>query len=156
MTRFILDTGILLGIVRKSGFAKYVEKKYRISESPNTSFVSVASVAELESLVYQFGWGESKQNMLAETLAKFPKVVIDMSVVKTFADIVAFSQGKHPKLRLPDGMSARNMGDNDIWIAATAVSLKATLITLDRDFDHLCGVFLDLIYIDQKLTEDDV
>jgi len=47
------------------------------------------------------------------------------------------------------------MGDNDIWIAATASVLKATLLTTDRDFDHLDGVFLRVFYIDQKLTAAD-
>lgn len=35
------------------------------------------------------------------------------------------------------GMSARNMGKNDLWIAATASALDLTLLTTDRDFDHL-------------------
>jgi predicted nucleic acid-binding protein len=44
------------------------------------------------------------------------------------------------------------MGKNDIWIAATASVLNATLITTDNDFDHLNGVFLPVIYIDPKTT----
>ena len=47
------------------------------------------------------------------------------------------------------------MGDNDIWIAATSSVLKAVLLTTDHDFDHLDGVFLKVIYIDQKLTPAD-
>ncbi len=41
-------------------------------------------------------------------------------------------------------MSARNMGKNDLWIAATAHILGAKLLTTDGDFNHLDGVFLDL------------
>ena len=40
------------------------------------------------------------------------------------------------------------MGKNDLWIAATASVLKAILFTTDRDFDHLDGEFLEVIYID--------
>ena len=47
------------------------------------------------------------------------------------------------------------MGKNDIWIAATAALLGAQLVTVDRDFDHLHGIFFDVIYIDQKLTPAD-
>lgn len=36
-------------------------------------------------------------------------------------------------------MSARNMGKNDLWIAATAAMSEATLLTTDNDFDHLDG-----------------
>ena len=31
-------------------------------------------------------------------------------------------------------MTARNMGKNDVWIAATAYVLRATLVTTDKDF----------------------
>jgi hypothetical protein len=58
------------------------------------------------------------------------------------AEIDAFSQGKLPGKRLE--MSARNMGKNDLWIAATAVVLDATLITTDHDFDHLAKNFVRL------------
>ena len=29
------------------------------------------------------------------------------------------------------------MGKNDLWIAACAAATRATLVTLDRDFEHL-------------------
>ncbi|MBK9016619.1 MAG: PIN domain-containing protein [Saprospiraceae bacterium] len=45
-------------------------------------------------------------------------------------------------------MSARNMGKNDLWIAATAHATQATLLTTDMDFNHLDGVFFDLERID--------
>ena len=48
------------------------------------------------------------------------------------------------------------MGKNDLWIAATASVLKANLLVIDHDFDHLDGVFLNRIYIDQKWTAADV
>ena len=38
------------------------------------------------------------------------------------------------------------MGKNDLWIAATAASINATLVTSDKDFGHLDGVFLNVIY----------
>ena len=40
------------------------------------------------------------------------------------------------------------MGKNDLWIAAAASVYDLTLITTDKDFDHLNGVFLDVIYVD--------
>jgi predicted nucleic acid-binding protein len=40
----------------------------------------------------------------------------------------------------------------DLRIAATASLLNAKLLTIDSDFNHLDGVFLEVIYIDQKLT----
>lgn len=48
------------------------------------------------------------------------------------------------------GMSSRNMGKNDLWIAAAASVLNAKLLTTDKDFDHLNEEFLEVIYIDHK------
>jgi predicted nucleic acid-binding protein len=56
-----------------------------------------------------------------------------------------YSQGKEPLKPLPKGVSARNMGKNDIWIAATAAISYSTLITTDNDFEHLENVFINLI-----------
>ena len=40
------------------------------------------------------------------------------------------------------------MGKNDIWIAATASVYDLTLITTDKDFNHLKGEYINLEYID--------
>jgi predicted nucleic acid-binding protein len=44
----------------------------------------------------------------------------------------------------------RTMGKNDVWIAATAHVAAATLLTTDRDFDHLGPAYLRRIYIDPQ------
>jgi len=62
-------------------------------------------------------------------------------IYRAYADIDAYSQSNHPTLSLPQGMTARNMGKNDLWIAATAHVLRATLVTTDKDFDHLQHFF---------------
>jgi len=49
-------------------------------------------------------------------------------------------------------MSARTIGDNDLWVAAVASVLNASLITTDKDFDVLHGVFLDRIFVDPNST----
>jgi tRNA(fMet)-specific endonuclease VapC len=77
--------------------------------------------------------------------------IIDINndaILQKYAEIDAFSQGKLFGKSLPIGMSARNMGKNDLWIAATASIVNVTLLTTDMDFDHLNGVFLPVIYID--------
>ncbi len=39
-------------------------------------------------------------------------------------------------------MTSRNMGKNDLWIAATTLLFNATLLTTDHDFEHLTPQFL--------------
>ena len=58
-------------------------------------------------------------------------------VVETYAEI--------------DNYSKRNgvpMGKNDLWIAATAAVTGARLLTTDKDFDHLDGVYLERDWLD--------
>jgi predicted nucleic acid-binding protein len=149
MARYILDTGILLGYLRGAQFAAYVEQCYSPFNPPNVAAMSVVSIGELYSLATQLNWGDEKRNKLAGLLQKVPGVnIYSDDVIRQYAEIDAFSQGKHPNKIL--GTTSRNMGKNDLWIAATASVLHATLLTTDDDFDHLNGVFLTAIYIDQS------
>ena len=34
----------------------------------------------------------------------------------------------------------KSMAENDLWIAATAIDLGATLVTRDRDFQDIVGL----------------
>ncbi|GAB4037726.1 hypothetical protein [Spirosoma gilvum] len=61
-----------------------------------------------------------------------------------YATVDAYSQGELPNDPLPAGTSARNMGKNDIWIAATSLFYDAELRTSDNDFDHLSAIGLKL------------
>lgn len=41
-------------------------------------------------------------------------------------------------------VTPRNMGKNDLWIAAAAALLGLKLITTDQDFNHLHRVFIEV------------
>jgi predicted nucleic acid-binding protein len=157
MDKFVLDTGIILGYLRGAGYAEYVEKKHRLFSPPNIPLISIVSKGEIYSLAVQRDWGGGKLNLLGELLRKLPVVDINNEqIIQRYAEIDAYSLSKDRKRPLPAGQTARVMGKNDLWIAATTSVLKATLLTTDHDFDHLDGVFLTIAYIDQKLTVADV
>jgi predicted nucleic acid-binding protein len=59
--------------------------------------------------------------------------------------IDAYSQGKHPDYQPIVAFNARNMGKNDLWIAATAFLYGIPLVTTDHDFDHLHPDFIEVI-----------
>ena len=156
MATYLLDTGILLGYVRGAGFAEYTERKFAVSQPPNVPLISIVSKGEIYSLAMQFGWGNQKKQELDTLLRRIPSVDINTDrIIHRYAEIDAYSQGKDRSKPLPPGMSSRNMGKNDIWIAATASVLNATLLTIDENFQHLDGVFLTVFQIDQKLTAAD-
>ena len=156
MEKFILDTGIVLGYATAASYAEYVEKKFELFKPPRIAMMSIVSKGEIYSLAIQRRWGERKLKVLEELLRKLPVVDInDEQIIQRYSEIDAYSLSKDPLRRLPKGQTARIMGKNDLWIAATASVLKARLLTTDHDFDHLAGVFLDVLYVDPKLTAAD-
>jgi predicted nucleic acid-binding protein len=151
MSRYVLDTNIVLGMLRDAPYAKHVLNTFQPFSAPNLAVQSITSVAELEALGFRLKWGNSRFEKLAELIRKIPQQDINHpSILRMYAEIDAYRQNGHPETRLPSGQSAFAMGDNDIWIAATASVMKASLLTTDKDFLPLNGIFLDVIWIDPK------
>ena len=150
MTTFVLDTGMLLGYLRDAPYAEFADRHFGVLDPPNLSVISVVTAGEIHSLALQLGWGQERLDRLNNLLRQFPQVDINSpEVIDAYAQIDAYSQGKHPSRKLPRPLTSRNMGKNDVWIAATASTLQGTLLTTDRDFNHLDGVFLSVEFIDQ-------
>lgn len=151
MALYVLDTGVLVGYIRAAPFADFVERRYQPAQPPNSAVVPEVVVAELRSLALQRGWQGVKISKLDELVRNFAIVPISHpSVIDRFAELDAYRLGKHPRRPLPVATPARSIGDNDLWIAAVASVLNATLLTTDYDFDVFDGVFLKRIYIDQS------
>lgn len=149
MSTYVLDTGIILGYAKGAGYAKYVDQTYSISALPNIGVISVVTEGEMLSIAKQRGWGHVKALALHEMLNTIPTIDINnQRILDAYAEIDAYSQGKCTPSHLPAVSSSRNMGKNDIWIAATATVLKAILVTTDQHFSHLDGKYMDVIYID--------
>jgi tRNA(fMet)-specific endonuclease VapC len=101
------------------------------------------TLGELKSFAIQRTWGTTKLKRLEILLAEFVLFDINQTpIIERYAEIDAFSQNLLPEK--PLGQTPRNMGKNDIWIAATASVSEAVLLTTDHDFDHLNKVFLKL------------
>ena len=93
----------------------------------NPFLLSIVTVGELHSLTHQFGWGTAKKRALETLLGDFTWVDINnRAILLAYREIDAWS----PSV-------GRTMGKNDVWIAATARVTNTTLLTTDRDFDHL-------------------
>jgi predicted nucleic acid-binding protein len=147
MPTYVLDTNILVGYIRGATYAAYVDRHYGPTKNPNLSTVSIASVGEIYSFALRRKWEEQKRKVLLDLLQSIPTTPIrHQLIVQKYAEIDAYNHGQHPTHSLPS--SARSMSNNDIRIAATASALNATLLTTDRDFDHLNNLFLSVSYID--------
>lgn len=145
---YLLDTNILLIYIRDTEFTRKLEEKVKILNPSNNLVISVVSLGEIKSIGKQNRWGEKKIKRLFEVLDRFLIADINVSeIIEKYAEIDAYSQGKLEGKK--SKLSARNMGKNDIWIAATASVLELELITTDGDFSHLEGEYLKLRKIDQ-------
>ncbi len=138
---YLYDTNILLHYIRQSTVMQYVEASFQPFSEEHEPWVCVVSHGELRSIAIQNKWGAKRIQEMFEMLDNF--LLIDIGskdIYNRYAEIDAFSQGKLPGR--PLHLTSRNMGKNDLWIAATASILGATLLTTDVDFEHLDGAFL--------------
>ena len=148
---FLWDTNILLHRIRQSVSFQKWEGEHHFFDKGNRNFISIVSVGEIHSLALQRNWGMKKMKVLGTALDKLsPLVIAKRSVVQAYATIDAYSQNKLASKPLPLRLTSRNMGKNDLWIAATTHVINARLVTTDHDFDHLDGQFLKLLKVSSK------
>jgi tRNA(fMet)-specific endonuclease VapC len=147
MNNILLDTNILIHLVRGNAIAQKVKEYVGTLNDPQL-FVSVVNIAEAESLMLQWNWSPEKMESLKRLIASFIAIDIEQNnkeLIDAYIIIDAYSQGKTPSTNgeLLNN-SSRNMGKNDLWIAATAYAMNAMLLTTDGDFDHLDKSFINL------------
>ncbi|MEP7220463.1 MAG: type II toxin-antitoxin system VapC family toxin [Bacteroidota bacterium] len=138
---YILDTNILLLIVRNGNIAEYIERRYKLRSSPFRPLISAVSLGELYALADRNKWGEQKKKVLM--LLEVELVVLDINrpdILKAFA-----------KARNVSRANGKSLSDNDLWIAATASVAGATLLTTDKDFDALYPEHIEREWIDPNV-----
>lgn len=135
---YLLDTNILLHLVRQDALARWVEATYAFIGRGVSPLTTIISEGEMRSLALQFRWGPARVARLDTLLARALSVPLDFTgVIDAYARIDAHCR----RLGTP-------LGENDTWIAATAHATGARLLTTDRDFDHLDPAFLTRDWID--------
>ncbi len=150
MSMYLVDTNILIQKVRESTLWEDVHKTYFKKGIKKYGFVSYITNVELYAFTYENNWGKKKIASLRESLKRFQTIPIENSdILNAYVQISAYSRNRHKSLRLPKKFPVINMGKNDLWIAATAAAGQLPLITTDKDFLHLDGKFINLIYLDQ-------
>jgi len=144
---YFFDTNAILIYLKDREKKDWLDKNYDPLGNENTAIISVVVLGELESISLRNNWGQRRTKNLQVFLQKF--LIADINsrdIIKRYGEIDAFSQGKLKEKPLED--SSRNMGKNDLWIAATTSITDSKLITSDKDFQHLNGNYLDLILIE--------
>ena len=146
---YLLDTNIIIIYSKNKNRAKRIEADHTILGSENNLAVSIVSIAEINSIIHQFRIGDQRRKGIDKILQNTTRLDISYDeILEKYEEIDAFSQGKHKTRK--SNFSAKNMGKNDLWIAATASAFNITLVTTDKDFNHLDGEFIKLKFIDMN------
>ena len=152
MARFLLDTNLLLGFIREAPWALWTHEEFNLGDQEVMAFTSVICRGEILALAEKNGWGSDRRTRLEEVLQKIPTLDINKpTVLDAYARVDAWTHGR--PVKSPRDVSpprpAVPMKQNDLWIAATAHASGATLLSSDKDFEHLGGVWFEFFRIDQ-------
>jgi tRNA(fMet)-specific endonuclease VapC len=137
----LFDTNIILQVTRKEGGLELLRK---LNPDDRLIYISFVNVAEIQSIAYRKGWNEVKSGRLEAFLNLVRVIEVSDILLPSYVGIDAYSQRNHPEYVHYPFRTPRNMGKNDLWIAATASLLNLELVTTDGDFDHLQDTFLQL------------
>lgn len=129
----VFDTNLIIQHIRRS---HYLDAR---------AVIPVVVAGELRAFALKADWGAQKVAFLENLLSRYPIMEINDDLTHAYASLDAYSQGKLRHQPLPLGTSSRNMGKNDLWIAAIAVYFDLELHTADNDFDHLPVMGLRLV-----------
>lgn len=146
---YLLDTNVLIIYSRSADIAKRIERDHQLFDESNNLAISVVTIGEINSLIAQYDYGERRRESIQNMLDKVLEIDINIrKILDLYGQIDAYSQGNRKDKK--GAFTARNMGKNDLWIAATASAFDMVLVTTDKDFGHLEGEFIKLKYIDLK------
>ena len=120
---FLLDTNIVLHATRaNSPVPGAIDVKFGLSTSRFRPAICEVSVAEL--LAFSSPWGERRKDLLRAQIKKTLVIPISQpGVHERWAEISSSLRS-----------IGLTIGQNDIWIAATAIVAGMTLLTTDKDF----------------------
>jgi tRNA(fMet)-specific endonuclease VapC len=145
--RFLLDTNILLHLVRgginSTPLIAELEARFDLFTGRNRVFLSYVTVGEIRVIGEKNHWGADKWTELNRLLGGFQVVPLTgPELLDAYVSVDTYSH-----------YLGREVGSkNDLWIAATAHVYGLTLITTDKDIDHLGGEYFPLSYLDPAIA----
>lgn len=98
--------------------------------------ISVITIAEHRRGYLNAKWGERKIQEAEARLLSYLPIPLDDEILNEWA-----------RLKQLCGQAGLSVGDNDLWIAATASSRGMPLVTCDRDHARITDDRLEVIYL---------
>lgn len=138
---YLLDTSILLHMSRGDAFGKYVRGAFDLDNLIYRPLVSIVTHGEIWVLADRNKWGENKRAECRRILGHVLTEDLGQDEILNAYVTVNRVAAQHPGGKY-------NLGDNDLWIAATAAATGAVLLTTDKDFrifhpDHVTVTWID-------------
>ena len=124
---YLLDTGIVLIATRASNASKVIDAQFGLSASNFRPAICEVSVGELLAFANANHWGHKRKASLMERLKT--SLILPIShpgVHRRWADMQSKLQG-----------AGITVGQNDLWIAATASVTGLTVLSTDKDFKRM-------------------
>lgn len=124
---YLLDTGILLLATRAANASKVIDAQFGLSASSFRPAICEVSVGELLAFANANHWGDKRKDALMERL-------------KTSLILPISHPGVHQRWAEMQSTLQRAgiaVGQNDLWIAATASVTGLTVLSTDKDFKRL-------------------
>ena len=138
---YVLDTGVLLNLVRGKELGSRIDRDFALSRSMRLHTISIVTHGELKVLAERNDWGSEKRNALAVALDNLVTVNIESeALVEAYVQVDRACRNT--------GGGSRTLGQNDMWIAATALLSDLPLITTDKDFLPLNERLIKVHWID--------
>jgi tRNA(fMet)-specific endonuclease VapC len=140
---YVLDTSVILNLIRGHDLGESIDRAFGLRAAFYRHIVSIVSHGELRVLAARKQWGDQKLSALTLALQELVTVNVDSSAM-----VDAYVRVEECCRNASGG--ERKMGQNDMWIAATALHASLPLITTDKDFDHLDGRLIQVHWVGPK------
>lgn len=140
----LLDTSIVIIYAREGAPSRKLEEKLGLHAGRREAVISTVTIGETLAFARKRKWSERSCSALRAML-RDRIVSIDINrpeILDAYVDVSEFTE--------QTTKPARRMAQNDMWIASTALALRCPLVTTDRDFEHLRGMGLSVLWIDQS------
>ena len=135
----VVDTCAIAHYYRQNATGMLIEERFPLSTCPERPILSTIVEGEMRALARKWNWGNGKLEALESLFTKFVRLDPGApEIVKAYAELYCVARD-----------NGNPCGENDLWIAATALVTSACILTCDKDFLWLDPNYVSVCYIPQ-------
>ena len=149
MKTVFIDTNVLLEYIRDSPLGQAAWALGEIEAASTEAFIPGVCAGELLAIRERSDWGPEKRAIQERLFRDYAITEIAQPrILLSYARIQCWTQGvpvPAPK-QAPPPKPSRPMGKNDLWIAATVHASGGALLTADKGFLPLDGIWFPVLH----------